>query len=292
MLRNECERGGAPRERAPIESLERSRPDRSISSRSVQQALYNVQSQLLSSENAYLRTLENFKIDMGLPPELNVKISDPMLDHLNLLDPELDLLQQQVAEALEALRQLRDRRAEQPAAAVLVVPNLPAAEDETSVAEDLLPWLEMSTLLKPKLDERLAAVHQDFEVLAAALPKRRQDCGNWPTAPRSAKPYIDPALFDVAAFDQRATARQEEFAALEKQLLTSWQVFEKLSTSDEIKEGKQLTDLTTALSEVSGQLLELSLIQAAARLESIRFEPVELTFEQALAIARPTGATG
>ena len=121
------------------------------------------------------RTLENFKIDLGLPPELKVKISDPMLDRLNLLDPELDLLQQQVAEALDALRKLRDRQTEELPVEALVIPNLSETDADATIVEELLPWLEKSTQLKSKLDERLAAVHDDFEVLEAALPKRRRD---------------------------------------------------------------------------------------------------------------------
>ena len=76
-----------------------------------QQALYNAQSQLLSSETSYQNRLDDFKIDLGLPPELEVKIVDPMLDPLNLLDPQLQDLQRQLTGTLNALRQLRDRLA-------------------------------------------------------------------------------------------------------------------------------------------------------------------------------------
>lgn len=251
-----------------------------------QQALYNAQSQLLSSENAYLRTLENFKIDIGLPPELEVEISDQMLDSLNLLDPELELLQQQVTEALEALRQLRDRETAGPDAEEIAIPGLPAVDEvETSIVEEVIPWLEKSKQLRPKLEERLAAVHADFAVLEAALPKRRQDLQKLASRAEVRQARIDPALFDVVALDQRTAKQREDFAVLEKQLLANWQGFEDRANESESVTGKQLNALIAALSDVSGQLLELSLIQAAARLESIRFEPVELTHEQALAIA-------
>jgi len=249
-----------------------------------QQALYNSQSQLLSSENSYTRTLENFKIDLGLPPELKVKISDPMLDRLNLLDPDLDLLQQQVANALDTLRQLRDQQEERLVAEALVEPNVPVAET-INAADQLLSVLENASQLKTKLDERIAAVREDFAVLEAALPQRRKDLQQLADRPEVRDTKIDPVLFDVEALDQRMAKQRENFATLEKRLLASWQKFDALSVSEEVKEGKQLTALITALSDVSGQLLELSLIQAAARLESIRFDPIELTQEQALAIA-------
>ncbi len=236
-----------------------------------QQALYNAQSQLLSSENAYLQTLENFKITMGLPPELNVKISDPILDRLNLLDAELDRLQQLVAEKLERLRHLRDLQAEK--------------HDLETMRERLSEVLENSGSLKQKIEERLAAVHADFAILDKALPKRREDLRQLAGRPEVHDTKIDPALFDVAKLDRRITEQHESFATLEKRLLESWLEFERISNSNQLEEGKQLTNLITALSNVSGQLLELSLVQAAARLESIRFEPVDLTQEQALAIA-------
>ncbi len=69
------------------------------------QALYNAQSQLLNSQNIYDDGLDNFKLAYGLPPALDVKIADPMLDHFNLLDPELSALQIRVTEVLDALRE-------------------------------------------------------------------------------------------------------------------------------------------------------------------------------------------
>ncbi|MEX0610869.1 MAG: TolC family protein, partial [Pirellulales bacterium] len=57
------------------------------------QALYNAQSQLLNSEATYESALDNFKFQHGLPPDLPVKVADPMLDHFNLLDSDLAGLQ-------------------------------------------------------------------------------------------------------------------------------------------------------------------------------------------------------
>ena len=46
-----------------------------------------------------------------------------------------------------------------------------------------------------------------------------------------------------------------------------------------------LNKLVGVLTKLSGQLLELSLVQASVRLETINFAPVEISPEQALAIA-------
>src|SRR6185436_7116508 len=69
------------------------------------QALYNAQSQLLNSQNIYDDGLDNFKLQYGITPSLNIKIADPMLDHFSLLDPELSALQIRVTEVLNVLRE-------------------------------------------------------------------------------------------------------------------------------------------------------------------------------------------
>src|SRR6185436_10687385 len=69
------------------------------------QALYNAQSQLLNSQALYETNLDNFKLQYGLTPSLKLKISDPLLDNFNLLDPELTKVQLRVADILTSLRE-------------------------------------------------------------------------------------------------------------------------------------------------------------------------------------------
>ena len=73
------------------------------------QALFNAQSLLLQQENSYRATREAFQTRIGLPPELDIVISDPYLDRFNLLDPDLELLKGDVALVLDTL--LRPPRA-------------------------------------------------------------------------------------------------------------------------------------------------------------------------------------
>src|SRR3989304_9159589 len=69
------------------------------------QALYNAQSQLLNSAALYQSSLDDFKLLYGLPPDLDLRVSDPMLDHFNLLDPELAVLQTRVTDLLSTRRE-------------------------------------------------------------------------------------------------------------------------------------------------------------------------------------------
>ena len=53
--------------------------------------------------------VDSFKIDVGLPPELPVEISDPVLDRFILIDPGLTELQNELNEILFQLRKSRDQ---------------------------------------------------------------------------------------------------------------------------------------------------------------------------------------
>jgi len=255
------------------------------------QALFNAQSQFLSTENFFQQSLDNFKVTIGLPPELNVKVSDSMIDRLNLLDPRLETLQQQVADLLVELRQLREDQNqvedEQPAAAELVVPNLPAnanALADSELGSLLVGYLATSEQMRAVAQERLATVQEDFKQLEAILPSRREYLQRLVDRPEVRGANIDPLLFSAEQLVKRVDKRQAELQTLENQLAKTFGQLEQLSEFP--KESREiLNDLITTLGKLSGQLLELSLAQASARLDTINFMPVELTPEQALAIA-------
>ena len=250
-----------------------------------QQALYNSQSQLLAAENAYDATLEDYKGDLGLPPELPIRVTDKILDQFNLLDPDLSALQEKVSDTLDQLRELRiEILDQQQAAAGGPLPpdgNQTVEELKTKIAQVLV----QSQQIRITLSDRLEAVHQDWEKLEASLPQRREDLQRLANRPEVQETHIDPELFSIEKFDQRVELRRTELANLETQLEQSWDEFDRLAASDQPLDKESFDTLVSVLTNISGQLLELSLTQAAIRLESIRFEPIELRPEQALAIA-------
>ena len=255
------------------------------------QALYNAQSQLLTSENQFQASLENFKVTIGLPPELPIKVSDPMLDRLNLLDPELEKLQQRVADILAELRQLREEQIEaaeqQRPAGELVVPNMPAGANqaEQELAAVLGGHLATTAEIRAAAEQRLAAVQADFKVLEDALPERRDHLSRLVDRPEVRGANIDEALFSPDVLVQRVDRRQTELKSLENQLTTTLGQLEQLAAATDLGAQRTLNELIANLSDLSGQLLELVLAQASARLDSINFSPIELSEDQALAIA-------
>ena len=256
------------------------------------QALYNAQSQLLTSETFYKNSLDNFKVNIGLPPELDVKVSDTMLEPLNLLDPELEQLQRHLADMLDDLREFRQGLAEEESnqgdPANLVLPNVPESLDQEALTElrrRMRTFLADAAHIQTAAQQRIAAVESDFELLDSQLPRRRENLSRLADREEVRDAKIDPELFSVEQLDERIAKRRREFDTLTKQLVHGISQLEKLSTSAEADERQSLDALVTSLSNLSSQLLELSLAQASARLETIDFEPVELTSEQALAIA-------
>jgi DNA-binding MarR family transcriptional regulator len=256
------------------------------------QALYNAQSQLLTSEMFYQITLDSFKTSIGLPPELNVKIQDPLLDRLNLIDPTLEDLQQLVVTRLTELRDLRETLVgaevppPPPGALNFPEPAQPAIADGQKDLSATLSRVEgeLDELLE-EAEARLADIHADFDQLDEALPARRAYLKRLAGRPEVQAANIDPALFSTELLDERVAKNKADFAEVEKRLRGSLAELTSLADSEQEDQRKRLDSFVNLLSDVSGQLLELSLVQASARLESITFSPVDITDFQALAIA-------
>ncbi|MEO2049483.1 MAG: TolC family protein [Pirellulales bacterium] len=272
-----------------------------------QQALFNAQSQLLTAETSYQNRLDNFKIDLGLPPELEVKIEDSLLDHLNLLAPQLQQLQQQLAGTLNTLRQLRDQPPSQPDEKTLPgnglldnglqlsddpLSTLPSP-DSPKLATTVEPhpdgevskWLEKSSRLRLEIEQSLIAVQIDFDRLDANLPQRRDAMKRLTNRQEVQTSHIDPQLFDAEKLEQRALDLHGQFVTLQQQFQHEWTQLDQLLAAPPTDQDELLPPLIDTLTKISGLLLELSLTQAGARLEAITFEPVTLDPQQALAIA-------
>jgi hypothetical protein len=252
------------------------------------QALFNAQSLLLTGETQYRAFLEFFLVNLGLPPELNVRVQDPILDDLNLLDPTLERLQGRVSDTLDDLRALRDTNNELPATGdtePMVVPGAPATPiSEEELVERLTPILEEVGQIEAVVSERIAAVQEDFSRLTKSLPKRRASLSRLASRPELVDANIDPAMFSVERLNLRVEKQIADLQNIEGRLQKT--SIELTRLVDGVQPNRDMLNLLVrSFTELSGQLLELSLVQASARLEAIAFEPVELTNEQALAIA-------
>lgn len=72
----------------------------------IRQSLYSSQINLLSRGINYEDQLDRYKIVLGLPPELKVRIEDPLARPLELIDPALLATQNEVARMLDPVREM------------------------------------------------------------------------------------------------------------------------------------------------------------------------------------------
>lgn len=251
------------------------------------QALYNAQSQLLNNENAYADSLDIFKIRLGLPPSLDLKIADPLLDHFNLLDPDLSALQIRVTDLLTVLREgnltaTPEGVPPQP----LVLPNQPLPKPQQPVTNaDFAALVQQSAEVRNASQARLAAAQLDLARLEAAMPSRRAFLDRLSVRKETQEANIDPDLISVARLDERFAHTKREFDLIGQQFAAVWSEFDGLTGQTTLPVAEHRQKLTRALNRLSGALLELSLLQARARLDAITFEPVDLTDKEAYCIA-------
>ena len=240
------------------------------------QALFNAQSLLLQQENGYRATLESFQTNIGLPPELEVAIRDPYLDQFNLLAPELELLKDDVAFVLDRLRdrrqELEEREGDQAELAEEISAELAATH---AACDDLAAAMEV----------RLAAVREDFAKLDEALPQRRDSLQQLATRPEVARAEIDASLLSTERLDSYVANRRAELGRLAGVLEQTRSDLLGLSTRATGELPQELRSTIDLLSRAAGELLELSLLQASVRLETVTIEPIELSPPEALAIA-------
>lgn len=229
------------------------------------QALYNGQSRLLTTKVNYETRLDAFKVQLGLPPELQVVASDPYLDRFRLIDDPLTELQEQV---ITLLNEVRD----------------PASRDDADVLERLV---SRAAALKELVSAQQVIVRQDFAAQLESLAARREQLEGLLRRPEVVSGEVDVEPYLPSGLDARVERRRDNLEQLEHGLDEIWLQLEKLRAAAlQAAPAETRKQLVEALTELSGRLLELSLAQAGARLDSVVLPPVELTPPEAFEIAR------
>ena len=68
------------------------------------QALFNGQSRLLAAKSSFANRLDGYKMFLGLPPDLSMRVMDDYIESFRLTDSELVELQDEVNRILSANR--------------------------------------------------------------------------------------------------------------------------------------------------------------------------------------------
>jgi len=229
------------------------------------QALFNAQSRLLTTRATFFTDLDGYKVLLGLPPDVPVRVVDPLLDRFQLLDTRLTRLQTEIGDLLDELRS-------------------PDVADET--VEQLFA---RSLAARRGAAAHLAVVEQDFAALEANEPARLRDLDRLKLRSEAEGVQVGPLAYSKEAFLARVADLERDFGALTERFETTSALLQQLEQPvggpivDQNVLRRQLVKLVT---EISGQMQELLLVQARARLDTVTLTPVELDHREALEIAR------
>jgi DNA-binding MarR family transcriptional regulator len=253
------------------------------------QALYNAQSQLLNSAATYQNSLDDFKVQFGMPPDLNLVVKDSMLDEFNLLEPKLAVLQTDVTNLLNTLRE-GDKVA--PAAVAEddepEAGELDAFRDDSRVelsAERLAELAAKAAEISAEAKQQLAVAQEDFRKMEAAIPARQAELKKLAEREDAQEMELSGDLLRVENLNERAVALKRDLAELTVRFEREWARIDELVDDSNLPANQLQSALTGAMTEISGELLELSLLQARARLDAITFDTVNLTPEEGYCIA-------
>ena len=161
----------------------------------VRQNLLSSQSGLLSQVNQYQTSIETYVRSLGLPPDLKVSISDPLLEQFQLTSPTLTILSEDVADLLAVIRKK----------------DLPLDDDFREKTQDVVR----------RAEGEIAVLRQDVDVLHKSLPERRENLRNLESlllerAENDAR--IDPSIYGISDFEKRINDLQDKGKGIPKNL--------------------------------------------------------------------------
>ncbi len=276
----------------------------------VRQQLFQSTSQLLTTKRAYQDLLDGFKTDLGLPPQLDLRIRDSLLDPFQLIDRSVAPRQDEISQLQESIG----------ASIVAALPEpaedggAPSTWRETLRVElrKIADAVTLSQAVREKvLTEDIALVQSDIDRLERAIPDRKENArrlakrttaGNLIANGEVVFRDVDESLFDVADLEdlpQTLRASLDEirnrFIAGEATAnLVVQRLEELIQDLDQLNDEQVLQQLRDGafasapglITNLSDGVLEMSLVQARARGESITLPRVEIDASVAFQIAR------
>jgi hypothetical protein len=229
------------------------------------QALFNGQSSLLTARASYETRIDSYKIELGLPPNLPLVVRDTLLDRFSSSDPAAIALDHRLSKIQNELRN----------------------PSRIQNAGDLRRQLEALRRLEAPLNRQLKTIQQDTVRLRESMPARQDQLRLLGARPDLANLSIEPARVDPIALSARVKQLEKRIAQVGQDLeqeLTALRAFHPEEPGVDLETSRsRLSEIASAL---SGMLLALSLDQTATRLETATLPPIDLSEEEALAIAK------
>jgi hypothetical protein len=200
------------------------------------QSLLTSQNTLLGQINRYKGNVETYIRSLGLPPDLNVSISDPLLEQFQLTTPTLTVLMEDVGDILSMIRKKDE----------------PLSENFRG---------EIGGIVRRTQGE-IAVLNQDLEALQKSMPDRITSLKNLETfladRARSGEPVqIAPVVYNTKEFEKRITRlRTEDIPQNISRLQAAFTLLDLIASTDEqtlrnmIREGAFDSSIQEALEEL------------------------------------------
>lgn len=229
------------------------------------QALLNSQSSLLSKRAAYETYLDRYKVDLGLPPDLPVVIKDPLLEKYRTTDPAATALDRKLVLLLAKI-QNRDLAATQ---------------------EELKEYAEEARELAKSILHLIASSESDMKSLEEVVPARRKQLASLSFSELARSLSVEAERLDPTLLEQRVQQAATRCSTSRKEVREfDESIAQFMGEIDSLGLEAARSKLVDLANDLSGILLSVSLNQTAIRLETAVLPQIELSFKDALEIAR------
>jgi hypothetical protein len=240
----------------------------------IRQTLFSSQSTLLSLLQSYDTAVDSFLVSLGLPPDLAVKIADPLVEPFDLVSQPMTSLGDEIQAVLD---RVRDR----------------AKPLDAGLGGQIAQ-------LDNDCREQFQAVTRDLKAMDDALPLREQDLKGLALRPEVKRGDVEPSAYQVDALRQRVQGVHDEFAPLRplippprtppvrerlQELLRQLAPWRQPPPADNPRVATARDHLIDLLVGLLKAVQDMSWLQARARLDTIRLVPVELDSGEAFDIA-------
>ena len=228
------------------------------------QALFNGQSRLLAAKSSYANRLDGYKIFLGLPPQLEMKVVDDYIQSFRLTDAELVILQDEMNLILSRVRD----------------------PDESETIGELKEISSLVFSLRPRADKCFKKLISDYQSFQSVLPLRKKGFESLRQRSDLRELGMGSDTFKDNDLDDLLRDLNGSISSLENAFkefdssLNEW-----IEIADTIPLDAARGRLSVLLNGFSGTLLELSLAKASARLESIIMEEIEILPNEATEVA-------
>jgi outer membrane protein TolC len=205
---------------------------------------------LLQAENNLASLFDNFNRSvLGLPPDLTIEPDDSLIRPFQFIDPAVTEVQNNILGFIDRFGEL---------------PDAPTLEQMRAALGQIGP-------LRQQVAGQLDAVPRDLESLEAKVPERISSMTG----------------AERAAFDADRKRLADDLQGLRERFGATAQALETLRAGlDQATIAATADGVVELVTELQNIVGELSLLQARARLESITVEPIHLTVDDAMEVAR------